>query len=129
MKKVIRLTESDLVRIVKRVLIESNGSNPGIPTELYECLSGAVGELSPSCLTVVNIVFGEVQKKQTEGKIPTIEDITTILTKIITNPDTVTSGMACATELMFDKEKQELIIDCIFNNIPKPDTEGNLAKK
>ena len=73
MKKVIRLTESDLARIVKRVLMEQGIPTevPGLPTEINTCLKekGVTTELPKACLDAINKIM-----KMPGGEIPEITD-------------------------------------------------------
>ena len=64
MKKVIRLTESDLARIVKRVLMEQEIPTevPGLPEPVAKCLGDAAATVStiPGCTQVtIDIMSGK----------------------------------------------------------------------
>ena len=101
-KKIVRLTESDLARIVKRVIMESNGTDPEIPVELMECITGAVGEMPVSCTKLINRVL-------VDGKIPT-------------NPFD-RDVMVCGDELVKKGvdvvESMPLVMECIQNYMSK----------
>ena len=98
MKKIVRLTEADLVRIVKRVIKENQND---IPTEIIGC---ATEVLTLSDLT----------------KIPTCLELGT---EVITSkkiPTDIKKLMACGTELSkFNKTTQDGIefMNCVLTKI------------
>ena len=67
-KKIIRLTESDLARIVKRVLMEQD-TNP--VEQVMTCLTkkGVTTELPQTCINAINTVMNDPT-----GKIPNMTD-------------------------------------------------------
>jgi hypothetical protein len=70
MKKVIRLTESDLTRIVKRVLMEQEMSEEKIMSCLLKTLGESdiqLSEIPKSCMTLI--------QKGIEKKTPSFEDL------------------------------------------------------
>jgi hypothetical protein len=69
-KKIIRLTESDLARIVKRVLSENIQSTDPI-TQIQTCLTnkGVSTELPKACVDAINKVMNNPT-----GEIPNITD-------------------------------------------------------
>jgi|688.fasta_scaffold962437_1 hypothetical protein len=109
MKKIVRLTESDLVRIVKRVLMENVPQNPEIPVELMECLTESVGELPEACMSIINTIL-------IEKKIPPLGDDRLI-------PCIMSVGTTAG-------EKLEIAFDCIQDYMtPKTGEESGLANK
>ena len=111
MKKVIRLTESDLVRIVKKVLMENVPQVPEIPVELMTCLTESVGELPEACMGIINEIV-------IEKKIPQITD-----------PRLIPCTFAIGTTAM---EKMPIVLGCVTDyfggNLPTGDG-SNLAQK
>lgn len=77
MKKIVRLTESDLVRIVKRVIKENQGD---IPQQIMDCAS--------EVLTLSDLT-----------KIPTCVELATQVMTTKKIPTDIMKGMSCATEL------------------------------
>jgi hypothetical protein len=60
MKKVIRLTESDLTRIVKRVLSEQSQPEIEIPNELTSCPAIQTAMTLPGCQsTIISMMAGK----------------------------------------------------------------------
>jgi len=61
MKKVIRLTESDLTRIVKRVLNEQSQPEMEIPKELTSCSAIQTAMTLPGCQsTIISMMTGKI---------------------------------------------------------------------
>lgn len=111
MKKVIRLTESDLVRIVKKVLMENVPQGPEIPVELMTCLTESVGDLPEACMGIINEIV-------IEKKIPQLGDERLI---------------PCVMDIGFTAgEKLEIVFGCVQDylggNLPTGDG-SNLAQK
>lgn len=106
MKKVIRLTESDLTRIVKRVLNEQSQPSSPIPKELQSCLMKIGFDSSqsvPSCIKVY-----------TMGPPTDIFDFEG-------NKERLMLGSSCLGELgklSLDTETQTKVMSC-FNSGPK----------
>lgn len=57
MKKVVRLTESDLTRIVRRVLNEQN--MPQIPTEIMSCAGVEKVTTIPVCMQIITALMNK----------------------------------------------------------------------
>jgi hypothetical protein len=61
MKKVIRLTESDLTRIIKRVLSEQSQPEIEIPKELASCPAIQTAMTLPGCQsTIISMMTGKI---------------------------------------------------------------------
>ena len=105
MKKVIRLTESDLTRIIKRVLNEQSQTSP-IPKELQSCLMKIGFDSSqsvPSCIKLY-IMGPPTDLFDVEG-----------------NMERVKLGTSCGQELgklSLDTETQTRVMSCL-NSEPK----------
>jgi hypothetical protein len=65
MKKVIRLTESDLTRIVKRVLNEQLQPEMEIPEELTSCPAIQTAMTLPGCQsTIISLMSGKIPESK-----------------------------------------------------------------
>jgi len=102
MKKVIKLTESDLTRIVKRVLNEQLQPEMGIPKELQKCL--------------MNIGFNSSQKVPSCIRLYTM-GLPTDFLDVDGNMERANLGQKCLFELgklSLDTEIQDKVMSC-FN--------------
>ena len=73
MKKVIKLTEAELARIVKKVIKESQGPNECISCIMTAASSAGIPQFTQEkAQTILNIL--------SKGQIPTQEEITSIVT-------------------------------------------------
>lgn len=96
MKKTIRLTESDLVKIVRKVISEQE-NKPKTPQEVLTCM-GLTTLKSKSCMSII--------PKLMKGQIPTSFD------------DLLVYGQ-CVSDLATNKKTVEELMKCVGNeNLP-----------
>jgi hypothetical protein len=103
MKKVIKLTENDLTRIVKRVLMEGMG-------DIQTCLTKAFGSAPDSCLALIN---GSIPKPGETPKMP--------------NP-TDPNLIACATAIGMDMVDIMLKLPDLYSCITGDNSGGGKPK-
>lgn len=127
MKKVIRLTESDLARIVKRVLME-NETDP--LTNMKTCLEGkgVKTDPTPQCAALLMKVVAEIPNME-PGKMPDFKKI----------PELMTDFTACAGSVVTFPPNPEVVTNvtaflaalptCVMENAGNSEGEGNLANK
>lgn len=72
MKKVVRLTEADLARIVKKVIRESQ-----TPTDCIDCIKAAGKDIPGFTEAKANLILNMF----TQGQIPTIDDLKSFINK------------------------------------------------
>ena len=71
MKKIIRLTESDLMRIVKRVIMEQDGCE----TEWTTVKTALEKKINMSDIDITSYVCNKDQTGFIKGQVPTIDDV------------------------------------------------------